>query len=224
MANANNPFGLMPLTSASGSTGNFEMVYAPILYSDTTKIFRGDPVNRETTGYVSQWAANDSINAMAGIFWGCHYLSTAIGTTIYSQFWPGADVASTAQNTLYAHIIPVNTAQPSKFAVQSDATGIAFANIGENIDLAMGTGNTTTGASGAYLNASTLGTTATLPFRIVDLYGSASFGAFGGGGVSGVFPGATTAGVANPYGGSYTGAYNWVIVQPNIIAGGTGLA
>ena len=223
MANANNPFGFMPLTSASGSTGNFEMLYRSIAYSDTTKIFRGDPVKAVTGGQVAQWTATTDVGNLAGIFWGCHYLSTAIGTTVYSQYWPGADVASTAQNTLYAHIIPINTGQPAKFLVQSDATGTAFADIGANVDVALGTGNTTTGASGAYIVA-TPAATASLPFRIVELYGSASFGAFGGGGVSGVLPGATTAGVANPYGGSYTGAYNWVIVQGNVTSTGLGLS
>lgn len=223
MANANNPFGFMPLTSASGSTGNFDMIYRSILYSDTTKIYRGDPVKSVTAGYVAQWSAATDVGNLAGIFWGCHYLSTALGQVVFSQFWPGADVASTAQNTIYAHILPINTGQPSKFVVQSDSTGTAFADIGANVEVSLGTGSTVTGQSGAYIVA-TPAATATLPFRIVDLYGSASMGAFGGGGVSGVFPGATVGGVANPYGGSYTGAYNWVIVQGNITSTGLGLA
>jgi hypothetical protein len=234
MANGNFPFGVLPLTSATGSTGNFEMAYAPIAYDNATKIFRGDPVLRLNTGYIGQWVATSNVGNMAGIFWGCHYLSSATGTIQYSQYWPGADVALSAQPTLYAEIIPVNTGQPAKFYVQSDSTGVGFLDIGANCDLALGTGNTFNGQSGAYIDHTTINTTNTLPFRIIDLYGSSSFGAFGGGGVSGVFPGAQVAGVAQPYAGigaTYptTGAaptaiaYNWVIVQANVTSTGTGI-
>ncbi len=234
MANGNFPFGLLPLTSATGSTGNFEMMYAPIAYNDTTKMFRGDPVQRLSTGYASQWAAGQNVGNLIGIFWGCHYLSSAQGTTVFSQYWPGADVAQSAQPTLYAEIIPINQGQPAKFYVQADSTGLGFLDIGANVDVNIGTGNTFNGSSGAFLDHATLNTTNTLPFRVVDLYGSSSFGAFGGGGVSGVFPGAAVAGVAQPYAGigaTYpsTGApgtaiaYNWVIVQGNVTSVGTGI-
>lgn len=236
MANANNPFGFLPLTSASGSTGNFEMVYAPIAYNDTTKMFRGDPVQRLNTGFASQWTAGTNVGNLIGIFWGCHYLSSSQGTIQFAQYWPGADVAQAGQPTLYAEIIPVNTAQPAKFYVQADATGAGFLDIGANVDVAGLTGGSTVnGQSGAYITtASTLATTNTLPFRIVDLYGSSSFGAFGSGGVSGIFPGAAVNGVAQPYSGigaTYpsTGAagtaiaYNWVIVQANTVSTGTGI-
>ena len=68
---------------------------------------------------------------------------------------------------------------------------------------------------GAYINMGTKGTTATLPFRIVGFYG----GLPGQGGFGGVQASAT-----NPYGGSYLGAYNKVIVRANVTgAGATGI-
>jgi hypothetical protein len=96
--------------------------------------------------------------------------------------------------------------------VQSDSTGVAFADIGQNCDVTLGTGNTLNGQSGAYI--SNLGTTATLPFRIDSLYG----GAVGAGGRGGIQPGST-----GPYSGSATGAYNWVIVRANTTGIGTGI-
>ncbi len=215
MANANNPRGFQLQQSAAGSPSNFEHIYAPIAYNDTTKIFTGDPVKLLTTGFVSQWTSGTSVAQLWGIFDGVEYLSTSQGKMVSAQFWPGADVASTAQNTIVAKLIPcIGTASPY-FLVQSDSTGTAFADIGTNVDVNLGTGNTFTGQSGAYI-VSTPATTATLPFQVVNLYG----GLPGAGGRMGIQPSAT-----NPYGGSATGAYNLVIVRANVVgAGGAGLA
>lgn len=231
MATANNPFGFLPLTSMSGATGNFEEIYVPILYSDTTPMYTGDPVVRTAAGYAAQWVAAQNVGNLLGIFNGCHYLSTSQGQVIWNQYWPGADVASGAQGSLYAKILPINSAGPSLWIVQSDSTGVALADIGQNVDVALGTGSAINGGrSGAYINMSTKGTTNTLPFRIVNVYASPSMGAFGAFGVSGITPGTTTAGVANPYGGGpafgTAGAavpYNWAIVQANITSTGTGI-
>jgi len=215
MPNNNAPFGFSQQQGAVGAASNFELINMPIAYNDSTKIYTGDPVKRLNTGYIAQWTAATAVSQLAGIFVGCEYLSSSQGKMVQSPYWPGADVASSAQSTIRAKIIPCNLAIPSKFLVQSDATGIAFADIGQNIDVALGTGSTLTGQSGAYLDTGTLGTAATLPFRIVGLYG----GAWGAGGNGGVQPGTT-----GPYSGSATGAYNWVIVQANVSgAGSTGI-
>lgn len=215
MANVNAPYGFKQQQGAVGASSNFEMINMPIAYNDSTKIYTGDPVKRLNTGYIAQWTASTAVSQLAGIFAGCEYLSSSQGKMVSSPYWPGADVASSAQSTIIAKIIPCNLAIPSKFLVQSDGTGIAFADIGQNVDVAIGTGSTLTGQSGAYLDAGTLGVTATLPFRIVGLYG----GAWGAGGSGGIQPGST-----GPYTGSATGAYNWVIVQANVSgAGSTGI-
>lgn len=216
MANTNFPFGLRPFQSAIGAASNFENAQANILYSDTTKIFRGDPVMMGAGGYVTQWTAGTAVSQLWGIFWGCSYLSTSQGKVTNNPIWPGADVASTAQSTIVANIIPCTGSASPLLVVQSDATGVAFADIGANIDIVVGTGNTLTGWSGAYLNAtSTINTTATLPFRIKGLYG----GLPGAGGYMGLAPG-----TAGPYSGTATGAYNWVVVQANVTgAGATGI-
>ena len=135
------------------------------------------------------------------------------GKLVANNFWPGNDVASTAQTSIVADIIPCTGSASPTFIAQSDSTGVAFADIGQTCDVTLGTGSAFTGQSGAYL--SNLGTTATLPFRIVGLYG----GLPGAGGFMGVQPGS-----GGPYSGSATGAYNWVIVRANVTgAGATGI-
>lgn len=208
MANTNNPYGLLPFQSAVGSASNFENVQKQIAYNDTTVIYRGDPVKLLSTGYISQWTAATDAKYFAGVFWGCTYLSSSQGKVVQSQIWPGADVASTAQSTIVAQIIPTGMgAGAALFRAQSDSTGVAFADIGSNAEITVGTGSALTGQSGAYLSG--VATTATLPVTIIGLYG----GLPGAGGFMGVQPSST-----NPYGGSATGAYNWVIVRPNAAA------
>lgn len=215
MANVNAPFGLRQQQSATGAPSNFEMIYKQIAYNDTTKIYFGDPVKLLSTGYIGQWTATTAVSQLAGIFIGCEYLSTAQSKMVSSAIWPGADVAVGAQSTIVAKIIPCTGAVAPTFLVQSDSTGAAFADIGQNADVALGTGNTLTGQSGCYLDISTINTTATLPFRIVGLYG----GLMGAGGAGGIQPGST-----GPYSGSATGAYNWVLVRANVTgAGATGI-
>lgn len=221
MANVFAPYGLWPVTSSTGSASNYEQSSGVIAYNDTTKIFRGDPVKKLSTGFVSQWTPGTAVSQLAGIFWGCTYLSTAQGKQVESQFWPGADVASTAQNSVIAWLIPCTGANAGTFRVQAanssttDVTGVAFADIGQTIDVALGSGNTLNGASTAYIDLNTINTTATLPFRIEALYG----GGIGAGGFGGVQPG-----TSGPYSGSATGAFNWVIVRANVTgAGATGI-
>ena len=143
---------------------------------------------------------------LRGVFWGVEYLSTAQGKMVSNSYWPGADVASTAQSTIVAKIIPISVAANMKFRIQSDSSGIAFEDINENAEFTPGTGNALTGQSGGYLSG--VNTTDTLPLRIIGLYG----GLPGAGGRRGVQPGDT-----GPYSGSATGAYNWVIVQPKAL-------
>ncbi len=220
MANVNAPFGLQQLDSSTGAAPNFQMSTAVIAYNDTTKIYTGDPVKMLNTGFIAQWTAGTEVSQLWGIFAGCSYLSTSQGVRVYSQFWPGADVASTAQNSIVANIIPCTGAIAPTFVIQSDATGLAFADIGANAEITLGTGSTITGRSGAYMSG--ISTTITLPLRIIALYGNVSgsaLGGLGGGGFGGYQPSST-----NPYGGSPTGAYAWAVVRANVTGyGATGL-
>ena len=67
-----------------------------INYSYATKIFKGDPVQMQASGYISQWTAGTGVSQLAGIFWGCEYLSVARGYTVDAPYWPATDVASTS--------------------------------------------------------------------------------------------------------------------------------
>jgi hypothetical protein len=163
MSNTNAPFGFRQY-SGTGSAPTYEQNVRYIASSNTTAIYFGDAVIPLTTGYIGQ--ATASTVRVEGIFAGCKYVSTSQKRTVWSNYWPGSD----ATGDVEAYIIDDPNA---KFLVQSSDSGgtaaVTFANVGEYINLAVGTGNTATGISGMTVNVATLNTTVTLPFRIVGL-------------------------------------------------------
>jgi hypothetical protein len=184
MANTNAPFGFRQY-SGTGSAPTYEQIAVSIGYN-TTNIFYGDPVEPDAGGTVSQGDGTTAAAGIAGIFVGCKYLSTSQKRTVWSNYYPGG--TDPASGTIEGYIINDPNA---KFVVQSDGTGIAAADVNATVAYTIGSGNTATGISGAYLSG--VGpTTATLPFRIVSL-------------------------VTDPPGsnGTASGAYNWVIVAFN---------
>jgi hypothetical protein len=160
MANTNAPFGFRQF-SGTGSAPTYEQVPVRIAYN-ATNIFFGDPVAPDSNGFVVQ-ASNNAVQ-VAGIFVGCKYLSVSQKRTVWSNYWPGSDVAST--NVVEGYIVNDPNA---KFLVQSNATGVATTDINANVGFAIGTGNSASGISGATIDVSTINTTNTLPFRIVSL-------------------------------------------------------
>lgn len=184
MANTAAPFGFRQYRG-TGSSPTYEQVTMAIASGNSTPIYNGDavvPVTGSATGYIKQ--ATASTVALAGIFVGCKYLSTSQKRVVWMPYWPGSD----ATGDVEAYVINDPNAQ---FVVQAGGTNVGFSKIGQNIQLNVGTGSTSTGQSGMYVE--TPATTATLPFRVTGL-------------------------VADPPGQNgtdITGTYNLVIVQFN---------
>ena len=188
MANTNAPFGFRQY-QGTGSAPTYEQIAVQVQYN-AGAIYFGDPVVALTDGTYAQASSNSAANGVGGIFVGCKYLSVSQKRTVWSNYWPGSDVAS--GNYVEAYIVNDPNA---KFVVQSDSTGITLAGVNANIGFAIGTGNTANGISGAYVDSTTINTTNTLPFRIISL-------------------------VVDPPGsnGTQSGAYNYVIVAFNNVA------
>jgi len=163
MANTNAPFGFRQI-KGTGSAPTYEQNTRYIASNNSTAIFFGDAVIPLTTGYIAQ--ATASTVRVEGIFAGCKYVSVSQKRTVWSNYWPGSD----ANGDVEAYIIDDPNAQFEVQSSDSAATSpVAFANIGEYINLAVGSGNTATGISGMTVNVATLATTVTLPFRVVGL-------------------------------------------------------
>jgi hypothetical protein len=150
--------------SGTGSAPTYEQVAVQIAYN-ASAIYYGDPVNPDANGYVvvGVTTAASGNTQIAGVFVGCQYLSVSQKRTVWSNFWPGSDVAST--NVVTGYIInDPNAKFVAQFGNVSVDQGYVNAVVGFNI----GSPNTTTGISGAYL--APLGTTdTTFPFRVISL-------------------------------------------------------
>lgn len=168
MANTNAPFGFSQY-SGTGSAPTYEQVTVRVAYN-ASNIFYGDPVTQQTDGTYAQSASTGATPAalgIGGIFVGCKYLSVSQKRTIWSNYWPGSDVASTSYVEGYIVNDPL-----AKFVAQSDATGLALVDANSTIGFAIGTGNTSTGLSGAYLDSTTINTATynvAAPFRVVSI-------------------------------------------------------
>ena len=175
MANTFAPYGFLQYQGGAGGAPTFAQSTRKIASGNTTAVFTGDPVMpviSTANGYITQAAAGTTV--LAGIFVGCKYLSTSQKRTVWSSYWPGSDTAYDVE----AYVIDDPNA---RFVVQSSGTGFPITGTasaqtsgvqGQYAQFTIGTGNTSTGRSGAYI--SSVGTTVTFPFIVVDY--ATSFG------------------------------------------------
>lgn len=189
MANTNAANGFQVFRRFDGGSPTEGYETRKIVSTYGTAIGFGDPVVSVGSGYIERAAAGTT--QIAGIFFGCKYLNSAVGRVVWSNSWPGTAQGSDAQ----AYVV---TDPQMLFVAQSNNTAITFADIGANINFAVGAGaNSVTGISNASVDQSTIATTDTLPFRIVGLLSQYE----------------TTSGAVN--GTDDASAYNRVIVAPN---------
>jgi len=163
MANLNTPFGFKHFGYLEGFDPSYGMTARRIASGNGTAIFRGDAVTSLNTGYIAQ--SSPGTTQIAGIFQGCEYLSVALKTKVRSPYWPGSD----ANGDVTAFIIDNPYAT---FLVQASGAFFNLTSVGNNVQIVVGTGNTTTGYSGMTLdcaNAPGGANTATFPFRIIRL-------------------------------------------------------
>lgn len=164
MANTSAPFGFRQYRGV-GSAPTYEQVVGFCAYNATAAYF-GDPLYQNADGSVTVGTPGTGI--LAGVFVGCKYLSVSQKRTVWSNYWPGSDVAS--GNTVEVYLVNDPNARFVAQVGGSTSVGLAATDIGANVQFAYGTGSTANGISGAYIDISvTPTTTATLPFKVVGL-------------------------------------------------------
>lgn len=169
MANTFAPFGFRPVSTSNGPI-NWRMSVRRVAAGNSTAIYRGDavvPVTGTANGYIQQ--ATAGAVALAGVFWGCQYLSTSQKRTVWSQYWPGSD----ATGDVIAYVVDDPNARflvqtsGSSFQITGSVSTFTSSPVGQLAQLNVGAGSSVTQQSGMYLD--TVGTTATFPFQIVDM-------------------------------------------------------
>ena len=124
MANTFAPFGFRPVSTSNGPM-NWRVSTRRIASTNASPIYKGDvvmPVTGTPTGYITVGVpatiVGDNVHPIAGIFWGCQYLSTSQKRTVWSQYWPGSD----ATGDVIAYVIDDPNA---RFVVQTSEIGRA---------------------------------------------------------------------------------------------------
>lgn len=143
-----------------------------IASTDASIMLRGDPIVTSSAGgtnlsgaYIT--AAASGISFIRGIFQGCEQYIPTAGRMVWSNSYNGAVTGSTGD--VKAWIID----DPGRlFLVQGSTSGaITSSFVGLNVGFTgQSSANGTTGLSNAQVTSSTVGSTNTLPFRIVDFY------------------------------------------------------
>lgn len=178
MANVQSPFGFSEIFGGSGGAPTFAQSRRRIASTNSTAIYYGDPVMpvvSTANGYITQAAAGTT--RIDGIFVGCRYNSVTQKRPVWARYWPGSD----ASGDVTAYVIDDPNAQflvqtsGSSFIITGTTSNFTSSPVGRYTQFNIGTGNTATGLSGAFLD--TLGTTVTYPFIIRDMWES-----FGNGG------------------------------------------
>lgn len=167
MANTDSPFGLIPKMMFDGSpwNGKYRVYYVPS--TDGTAIYKGDLVTLSGTGSadgkypgIQQTAAGDT--TIVGV-------AIGFGTSPSLMF----DINNLTRNyraASTAMYVAVVDDPAVIFEAQEDSVGAALAvtEIGNNADVVVGSGSTTTGQSAMEIDSSTAVTT-TANLRILRL-------------------------------------------------------
>lgn len=124
-------------------------------------VYRGDLIKLTGDAYVAAIiAAND---AAYGIFDGCRY-TDATGKPTYSQYWPASLSGVT---NIEWYVIPFDPLLECE--VQGGSGSWANTAIGDSTDIVIAAGNSNTGVSASYANATLKGAAAVGNFRIMGL-------------------------------------------------------
>ena len=156
MANVNAPSGFRPYRHMAG--GDVRLNEYSIASGYNTTIYDGDVVEMTGTGKNIAKAATENADNI-GVFHGCRYVN-AQGEQKFSKHWPADTVATEIVALVY---------DDEKIVYEVQCDTLAEGDIGQLVDLNVGTGNDSTGRSGAYLPVSG-GTAATgRAFRLIEL-------------------------------------------------------
>jgi hypothetical protein len=172
VANTFAPFGFRPSSTSNGPM-NFRLSTRRIASGNSTPIYKGDAVVQVVStanGYITQATSSSSAtDPLAGVFWGCQYLSTSQKRTVWSQYWPGSD----ATGDVIAYVIDdpnsrfIVQTSGSSFQISGTPATFTSSPVGKLANLNVGTGSALTQQSGMFVD--TVGTTATFPFIVTNV-------------------------------------------------------
>jgi hypothetical protein len=170
VSNVSTPNGFQQFGRLEGGSPTAGLTVRKLSAFDVNPVGYGDPVNTvAASGYVTRSAPG--AQSIAGIFYGCSYLSKAAGKTIWSPQWIGA-TSGTSSDAIGDIIAYINDDPAQLFVAQANGGPITMADFGANVNflaVAIAVPNQFTGFSTNAIDVSTKAVTNTLAFRIVGL-------------------------------------------------------
>ena len=186
------PYGLKPVNLIGGQLFAGSTRSLPIQYGYASNLYYGDIVQL-VRGFVVQSTITSSngettpgstapTDAIVGVFLGCSFTNPVTKQKTFSQYWPASTLAGDA-----VAIVADDPDQVFKMVMIQNGTTLGSASIpmiGQNIQLSRlwqaGTGsavagNANTGNSYLAALATTLGTTAQVPLRVVGVQNDTAY-------------------------------------------------
>ena len=179
------PYGLKPINLIGGQVFAGATRQLPITTSSVnynTALFNGDVVQIDSGGTIIKSTLDTDTSAVpgvVGVFLGCRYTNPTTKQPTYSQYWPGF---SSGVTDAYAYISDDPDALYKVVSVGStiNTTGLTVTPLqqtvlGNNVQLILNTGSTTTGDSAIGVYWDSGNPTQTYAMRIVDLVPDTSY-------------------------------------------------
>ena len=179
------PYGLQPVNLIGGQVFAGATRQLPITTSGVnynTALFNGDVVQITSSGTIIKSTLDTDTSAVAGVvgvFVGCRYTNPTTKQPTYSQYWPGF---ASGVTDAFAYIVDDPDALFKVVSVgdTADGTGLDVTPLqqtvlGNNVQLVLNTGDSTSGDSriGVYWDSGN--PTQTYAMRIVDLVPDTSY-------------------------------------------------
>jgi len=163
------PYGYKPLNLIGGQVFSGSTRNVQIQYNYATAIFFGDAI-KEVNGFVTRAsiASATTANQTTGVFLGCYYTSPTTKQRLWSQYYPGGILAGdiTAIISDDPDIVIKAVMCSAGSTIGSAAQVMVGSNVGGITTVA---GNTNTGDSANSILVPSSLSTATLPFRVIDI-------------------------------------------------------
>ena len=169
MANIDAPFGLRPIAKLGSAPGGTVGTTKYKISSGASALFTGDPVKLKADGSIEvKGGAGAITGAISGVFMGCFYTDPTTSKPTFRNNYPDGLAATDA-------IAFISDDVNQLYIAQQDANDIGAADLGNNAEMIMAAGSTTTGMSKAEIDSSTAATgNATYMLKILDFYDTPS--------------------------------------------------
>jgi hypothetical protein len=163
------PYGYKPVNLLGGQVFSGSTRNVQIQYNYATAIYFGDAI-KEVNGFVTRAsiASATTANQTTGIFLGCYYTNPSTKQRLWSQYYPG--------NVAAGDITAIISDDPDiviRAVMCTSAANIGSAAqvmVGSNVGgITTNAGSANTGGSANAILVPTALSTATLPFRVIDI-------------------------------------------------------